>query len=128
MKATRITYWISTSLTALSLISAGIMYFTSPDVSAGFVHLGFPDYFRIELGIAKTIGGLLIILPGVPRNVREWVYAGIGITFISASIAHAASGDPANMIITPLIQMIIVVTSYYTFARIQRMSAVLTVR
>ena len=120
MKATKITYWITTSLITLSLAMAALMYFTNPEVAAGFTHLGFPDYFRKELGIAKIIGAFTLILPMVPRNVKEWTYAGIGITFISASIAHAASGDPAGNIIAPFVQLLIVATSYFMYTRIQK--------
>lgn len=120
MKATKITYWITTSLVSLSLAMAGIMYFLNPEVAAGFAHLGFPDYFRQELGIFKIIGALTIILPVIPRNVKEWTYAGIGITFISASIAHAASGDPAGNVITPAVQLLILATSYIMYARLQK--------
>jgi hypothetical protein len=120
MKATKITYWITTSLITLSLAMAGMMYFGNPEVAAGFTHLGFPEYFRKELGIFKIIGALTLILPMIPRNVKEWTYAGIGITFISASIAHAASGDPSSNIITPIVQLLILATSYIMYARLQK--------
>lgn len=123
MKATKITYWITTSLVTFSLLMAGIMYFTNPEVAAGFAHLGFPDYFRKELGIAKIIAAFALILPMVPRNVKEWTYAGIGITFISASISHGAVGDPASNVITPLVQLLIVATSYVMYTRLQKVRA-----
>jgi hypothetical protein len=118
MKAIRITYWITTSLVSFSLLMAGSMYFASAEVAAGFAHLGFPDYLRIELGIAKIIAALVIILPFIPRNVKEWAYAGIGITYISAFIAHTASGDPGSMAASPLISLLIVAASYYTWTRV----------
>jgi hypothetical protein len=120
MKATKITYWITTSLVSLSLLMAGTMYFTNPEVAAGFAHLGFPDYFRKELGIAKIIAAFTLILPMIPRNVKEWTYAGIGIVFISASLAHAASGDPANAVIMPIVQLLIMATSYIMYTRLQK--------
>lgn len=123
MKAVKITYWVTTSLVSLSLLAAGLMYFTDPEVAAGFGHLGFPDYFRKELGIAKILGALALILPMIPRNIKEWAYAGIGITFISASIAHGASGDPAGNVITPIVQLLIVATSYAMYTRLQKVRA-----
>jgi hypothetical protein len=56
-------------------------------------HLGFPDYFRIELGAGKLLGAIALILPFVPRKVKEFAYAGFTIIFVSAFIAHLASGD-----------------------------------
>lgn len=120
MKAIRIIYWISTSLVTLSLVMAGFMYFTSPEVAAGFTHLGFPDYFRVELGIAKLLAAPALIAPFTPRNVREWTYAGLGIVFISASLAHAASGDAGSNVASPLISYVLLSISYFTWNRIQR--------
>jgi hypothetical protein len=61
MKRDKIFYWIATSLIALSGLMAGIMYFESPFIVKEFKHLGFPDYFRIELAIANILGSFAII-------------------------------------------------------------------
>lgn len=111
MKRNVIIYWIATALLALQTLFAGIMYFTNPDIAVGFSHLGFPDYFRQELGIAKIIGALVIVLPLVPLRVKEWAYAGLAITFFSAFLAHAAV-DGASTGIAPLISLVLLVVSY----------------
>lgn len=95
----------------MMLFSAS-MYFTSPVVSANFTKMGFQDAFRIELGIAKMIGALVLMIPFFKGSVKEWAYAGFGITLISASILHASSGDPASMIVTPMIFLGILSVSY----------------
>lgn len=33
-------------------------------MAAGFTHLGFPAFFRIELGVAKIIGGFAVVTAG----------------------------------------------------------------
>lgn len=111
MKRTNIVYWVVTALLALQTASAGILYFTDPNVAIGFGHLGFPDYFRQELGIAKLIAAVVIILPMVPLRVKEWAYAGLGITFLSAFIAHSAV-DGVSTGIAPLISLVLLVVSY----------------
>ncbi len=58
-----------------------------------FVHLQLPNYFRIELTIAKTLGVLALLIPSVPLKVKEFAYFGFAITLVSASIAHFAVGD-----------------------------------
>lgn len=82
---------------------SAIQYFTSPEMISTFGHLGFPDYFRMELGIAKIIGALVLILPMVSSKFKEWAYAGFGIVLISASVAHIAVGDPIANAITPIV-------------------------
>lgn len=111
MKRTNIIYWVVTALVALQTALAGVMYFTNPEVATGFGHLGFPDYFRQELGIAKLVAAVVIILPVVPLRVKEWAYAGLGITFLSAFIAHSAV-DGASTGIAPLISLVLLVVSY----------------
>jgi hypothetical protein len=54
--------------------------------------LGFPRYFRIELTIAKVLGGIVLLIPSIPGRVKEWVYVGFIITMVSAQIAKIACG------------------------------------
>ncbi len=118
MKGLKITYWSATILLSLMMSFSVFMYFTSPDVSKGFEHVGFPDFFRIELGIAKAIGVLLLLLP-LPRNLKEWGYAGFFITFVSAFIAHAAIGDPVSGMMGPIFALVLLAVSYYSYNRLQ---------
>ena len=103
-------YWISTVLLAASMFLLGILYLIAPQFHEAFHHLGFPNYFRIELAIAKLMGSAALVAPNVPR-VREWAYAGFSVTFISAFIAHISSGDPAGEASAPLLFLIILAVS-----------------
>jgi hypothetical protein len=73
--------------------------------------LGFPDYFRIELFIAKIIGAVLLIIPKTPARVKEWIYAGFGIAMISALIAHICSHDPLGKILFVSVDFVIIAVS-----------------
>ncbi len=116
MKAIKITYWVTTSILALMMIYSAYAYLTQAAMAQGFTHLGFPSYFRIELAIAKLIGAILILTPLSPR-VKEWAYAGFAITFISAFIAHTASGDPVSVRIMPVVFLAVLAVSYYTWRK-----------
>jgi hypothetical protein len=61
-------------------------------VAQMFTHLGFPDYFRVELSWAKFLGVAVLLAP-VSARLKEWAYAGFAITLASALIAHFALGD-----------------------------------
>jgi len=65
---------------------------TLPQVAEMFTHLGFPDYFRVELSWAKLLGVVLLLAP-VPARLKEWAYAGFAINLVSAVYAHLAVGD-----------------------------------
>jgi hypothetical protein len=112
MKKNNIIYWTTTSLFSAMMLFSASMYFTSPEVRENFTRMGFQDAFRIELGLAKMIGALVLMIPFFRGSIKEWAYAGFGITLISASILHASISDPASMIIAPLIFLGILAASY----------------
>ncbi len=119
MKKNKIIYWTTTVLAMLTGASSAFMYFTSPKFIEGYRHLGFPDYFRIELGIAKIIGLFILIIPAVPARVKEWAYAGFTITFLSGIIAHGTIDGP-SLAIFPLIPLLFLVPSYIYFHKIKK--------
>jgi hypothetical protein len=120
MKALKITYWITTALVCLMMAFSAYSYLTNPAMTAAFQHLGYPDYFRVELAIAKIIGLLVLIIPQVPPRAKEWAYAGFTIVFISAFIAHSASGDPVPNRVSTLVALALVLVSYFTYHRIRK--------
>jgi hypothetical protein len=91
-KATTITYWIVTTLFCLQMAFTAYAQLRLPQVAAAFHHLGFPDYFRVELSWAKFVG-ILVLLAPVAARLKEWAYAGFAITLASALIAHFSVGD-----------------------------------
>ncbi|MET0570296.1 MAG: DoxX family protein [Pedobacter agri] len=117
-KTIKIIYWITTGLVALMMIFSAYSYFVNPEVKQGFGHLGFPDYFRIELAIAKILGAILLIAP-IKTLFKEWAYAGFAFTFISAFIAHHASGDPTSNQVGPIIFLLVLALSYFTYHKIK---------
>jgi len=119
MKKFKITYWVSTSLISLMMLSSAYMYLTAPQIKAGFVHLGFPDYFRVELAIAKFLGALALIIPIVSSRIKEWAYFGFFTCFVSALIAHISSGDPASVWAMVIIALVLLITSYFCYHKTQ---------
>jgi uncharacterized membrane protein YphA (DoxX/SURF4 family) len=85
-------FWIATVLFCLQIGFTAYAQLRLPQVAEAFTHLGFPDYFRVELAWAKLIGAVLLLVP-VPARLKEWVYAGFAITLVSALIAHFSVGD-----------------------------------
>ena len=112
MNKQKLIFYGATGVFSLMMIGSATMYFVSEEASQVFLALGFPSYFRIELGIGKYLGVIALLAPRVPDNVREWAYAGFGITLISAAIAHSAVGDPATKIIAPAVAFALLAMSY----------------
>ena len=91
-KGAVIAFWVVTALFCLQMSFTAYAQLRLPQVAAAFAHLGFPDYFRVELTLAKLLG-LLVLLAPVPARLKEWAYAGFAITLASALIAHFSVGD-----------------------------------
>src|SRR6201987_1179319 len=94
-KAKTIVYWIVTALFCLQMGFTAYAQLRLPQVAEAFTHLGFPDYFRVELSWAKFLGIVLVLAP-VPARLKEWAYAGFAITLVSALVAHFSVGDGAD--------------------------------
>ncbi len=91
-RSTTVIYWIVTGLFCLQMTFTAYGQLRLPQVAAAFEHLHFPDYFRVELALAKLLGVLLLLVP-VPPRLKEWAYAGFAIDIGSAIIAHVSVGD-----------------------------------
>ncbi len=87
-----VAFWILTALFCLQIGFTAWAQLRLPQVAAAFTHLGFPDYFRVELSWAKLLGVALLLAP-VPARLTEWAYAGFAITLASALVAHLSVGD-----------------------------------
>ena len=85
-------FWIATALFCLQIGFTAYAQLRLPQVAEAFAHLGFPDYFRVELSLAKMLGVVVLLAP-VPARLKEWAYAGFAITLGSALIAHLSVGD-----------------------------------
>ena len=118
MKTNKTIYWITTgivcSIMGFSAINFNLSHPFGP-FEKPFPHLGLPDYLRIELTIAKALAVLALLIPPVPRKVKEFAYFGFGITLISASIAHFAVGDGIMFVIDPLLFFGTLIVSYWYF-------------
>lgn len=117
MKKDKTIFWIATGFIFLFEGVMPALTGHTELAKQGVSHLGYPDYFRIELNVFKVLGSLAIILPMVPGRVKEWAYAGLAITSISAFISNwAVDGFTVNLIL-PLVVFAILVVSYVYYTK-----------
>ncbi|MEO8567739.1 MAG: DoxX family protein, partial [Ginsengibacter sp.] len=84
--------WIST------FIFAALMIFSAagglqPSLQAiQIIHdgLGYPIYFIQFISIAKLLGAIIILIPGLNR-IKEWAYAGLFFDLAGAVYSGVAS-------------------------------------
>jgi len=123
MRRAQTIYWTTTAIVCAVMVFSAINFNLKNPVGpmkGAFAHLGFPDYFRIELTVAKALGVFALLMPGIPARAREFAYAGFAITLISASAAHFSVGDPFPFVIDPLLFLAALIVSYVYFHKIHR--------
>lgn len=114
-KKDKIIYWTSTSIVAAVMLWSGFNFALIE--KGAFAHFGLPDWFRIELTIAKIFGALVLLIPGIPHKMKEFAYFGFALTLISAPIAHLSSGDSIWLVIGHLTFSSILVVSYLYYCK-----------
>ena len=111
--ARKIAYWVSTGLVALSSLLAAFGYLSgSPQAVEGFARVGYPQQLRIILGIAKPLGAIALVVPGLAK-LKEWAYAGFTFAWISAFFAHYLAKDGPRAF-SPLVLLLLLAISYLT--------------
>jgi hypothetical protein len=116
--------WLSTGFFALMFALSGVAFLAGPaDVVTSFRQLGYPDYFRELLGVAKLLGVAALVGPVPSRTLREWAYAGFTFTCIAAAVSHVMTGDPAGKVMGPLFALALLLTSYFLRRRAALASA-----
>src|SRR5712692_7385616 len=111
-------FWIVTALLYLQMGFTAYAQLRLPQVAEMFTHLGFPDYFRVELSWAKLLGVVLLLAP-VPARLKEWAYAGFAITLASALVAHFSVGDGPEVWSWAAATSVLWGLSYFFWRRLQ---------
>jgi hypothetical protein len=118
MKKEKIIFWTATIIIALF---EGVMpALTSQTELAkeGIRHLGYPEYFGNALVVFKVLGVLALVIPQIPKRVKEWAYAGFAFDFIFASISHGAVDGMNVQTIFPLFVLGILAVSYIYYHKL----------
>ena len=120
MKKAKIIFWITTTIIFLFEGVMPALTFQSEMAKEGIRHLGYPEYFGTAFVVFKILGALILVIPSIPKNVKEWAYAGFGFDFIFASISHFAVDGVNFQSFFPLIFLVILAISYYYYHKIER--------
>lgn len=111
-RLTKRVYWWSTGLLAvLMLLSGGGDLLRFQPFVEDLLRLGYPDYLLTLLGIAKLLGVVALLYPGLPR-LKEWAYAGFTFDLGGATISQLVSGSTVAQILPPAVCGSLVAISY----------------
>ena len=97
MNLNKILYWAGTIVMGLIMAFSVTMYFTKTEAIQGaFENYGYPAYLVIPLAIAKILG-MIAIITGLSKTLKEWAYFGFLMDFVLAATAHLESGDGGGL-------------------------------
>lgn len=82
MKKEKILFWTATIIIALFEGLMPALTSQTELAQEGIRHLGYPQYFGNALVIFKVLGVLALIIPAIPKRVKEWAYAGLSLIHI----------------------------------------------
>jgi hypothetical protein len=118
MKKDKIIFWTTTTI--IFLFEGVLTALTSQTELAkqGISHLGYPPYFGNALVVFKVLGALILIIPQIPKRLKEFAYAGFTFNFLFASISHFATDGMNFQSFFPLIVLGILGVSFSYYQKI----------
>lgn len=120
MKKTKILLWATTIFLFLfeGVMPISTLLFAPEYALVGVNALEYPDYFGYALIAFKAIGAILLVIPNLPRALKEWTYAGFAFNFIYASISHFVIDGFTFVSFFPLIFIAILAVSYVNYFKL----------
>ena len=105
-------YWIATIILVLECEVGGVVGGLRLQPFLGTIqHLGYPTYFMTIHTIWYILAGVALLVSRFPR-LKEWAYAGLFFIYTGAFMSHLAVGDPAFMLIAPVVFTSLVLVSW----------------
>lgn len=114
-KTTTLLYWVFTLLFSAFMIWSSYSGVNPKGETLDFLHgyLGYPVYFIQFISVAKIIGSVVILIPGL-NKIKEWAYAGLFFDLTGAifSIYMTMNKFDASMLFI-LVPVLLGAASYY---------------
>jgi uncharacterized protein YjeT (DUF2065 family) len=114
MNKTRLTFWIATGVIFLFEGLMPALTGHTEMAKAGIMHLGYPDYFRVFLNVMKVLGAIALVVPFVPKLLKEWAYAGFTFSLLAATFSHYMVDGLGPETFFPLVILSILGISYFS--------------
>jgi hypothetical protein len=92
-KSTTIIYWVVTIIFVAYMLFTAFPNVITDENSVKFIsgYLGYPKYMIPFLGVAKVLGCIVLLIPGL-RSSKEWAYAGLFFDLVGATYSVSATG------------------------------------
>jgi uncharacterized membrane protein YphA (DoxX/SURF4 family) len=107
-KAKTTALWVATGLLACLFVFSGFMKFVNPEMAEHFSQWGYPDWFRILIGVVELGGGLALL---VPRTA--WYAAGaLEVVMAGAVFTHLRNGEVPQAVVPFVLLCVLAALGY----------------
>lgn len=107
-----VAYWAATGLLAAELALGGVWdVLRIPLVRDVVIHLGYPTYFLVILGVWKLLGAAALLAPRFPL-VKEWAYAGAFFVYSGAIVSHVTTGKDMGKVWVLSVIIVLIAASW----------------
>jgi hypothetical protein len=117
-KKDKIIYWTATTFVFLFEGVMPALTGHTELAKEGFRNLGYPEYFGVMLTVAKVMGSLSLIIPAIPKRVKEWAYAGLTFELVAAFTSHWAVDGLNALTFFPIFILAVLMVSYIYFHKL----------
>ncbi len=108
----RVTYGVATAAIVAEAAVGGIWDIARiPFVRDVVIHLGYPTYFLVLLGVWKMAAAIVLAVPRMPL-LKEWAYAGTFFVYTGAIVSHLAAGYARGEIVVLSVFAVLTVLSW----------------
>ena len=122
-KTNKIIFWTATILIFLFEGVMPALTYQSEMAKEGIKHLGYPEYFGNALVVFKILGVIALVIPQIPKRLKEWAYAGFVFDFLFASISHYAVDGLGFEAFFPIIVLAVLMVSYVYYHKINSVNS-----
>lgn len=113
-------YRLLTAAFCLFMAFSGLSDLISAEVVVSdLLQLGYPVHLAPFLGVAKLLGVVALLAPGLPR-LKEWAYAGYSFDLSGAIFSALALGILDSDLVMAVAALILLVAAYVSYRLAER--------
>jgi uncharacterized membrane protein YphA (DoxX/SURF4 family) len=103
-----IALWVATVLLAGQFLLAGSLKFVSPVMAEHFAQWGYPDWFRVLIGVVEVGGAVALLLP----RTAFYAACALGVVMVGAAGTHLLHGEVPVAAVPVVLLVLLALVAY----------------
>ena len=99
---------VAAALLGCLFVLSGAMKFVIPDAAEQFARYGYPDWFRVLIGVVEVGGGLLLLVP----RTTFYAAAALAVIMVGAVFTHLRHGEVPQAAVPFVLLLLLVLVGY----------------